>query len=336
MALKGSIEQLNYIEVLALVGAIKRRDITILFKNDRDSIRLYMRDGKPLFGESGVATDDYLKWLVESGVVRTEDIAVLKNDRNFNISDQLSILKYFADKGLANMELLTTFAYEQTREVIMDISSWTSGDFEVIVEDHDFGSLQFNPSEISSDVESKVAKARVRAKVMSDKSAISDDMVFDINPQFSNSIGEITLKPLQWRIISLVDGKKSLRYISRFLDAGEDEIKSSLLYLLSKGLVEIVGERVHPNGIKPVSEKVVLPFSPLVKEASVRTEVEAPAVGADTKAQEPEGVKPVEAVAAAGGEEKKAEEVVLGQNVKRDPNLSRRLIVKIIDSITDL
>jgi len=329
MALKGSIEQLNYIEVLALVGAIKRRDITILFKNDRDSIRLYIRDGKPLFGESGVATDDYLKWLVESGVVRSEDIAVMK-------TDQLSILKYFADKGLANMELLTTFAYEQTREVIMDISSWTSGDFEVIVEDHDFGSLQFNPAEISSDVESKVAKARMRAKVMSDKSAISDDMVFDINPQFSNSIGEITLKPLQWRIISLVDGKKSLRYISRFLDAGEDEIKSSLSDLLSKGLVEIVGERVHPNGIKPVSEKVVLPFSPSVKEASVRTEGEAPAVGADTKAQEPEGVRPVEAVAVAGGEEEKAEEVVLGQNVKRDPNLSRRLIVKIIDSITDL
>jgi len=218
----------------------------------------------------------------------------------------------------------------------MVISSWTSGDFEVIVEDHDFGSLQFNPAEISSDVESKVAKARMRAKVMSDKSAISDDMVFDINPQFSNSIGEITLKPLQWRIISLVDGKKSLRYISRFLDAGEDEIKSSLSDLLSKGLVEIVGERVHPNGIKPVSEKVVLPFSPSVKEASVRTEGEAPAVGADTKAQEPEGVRPVEAVAVAGGEEEKAEEVVLGQNVKRDPNLSRRLIVKIIDSITDL
>ena len=329
MALKGRIEQLNYIEVLALVVAIKRRDITVLFKNDRNSIRLYIRDGKPLFGESGVATDDYLKWLVESGVVRSEDIAVMK-------TDQLSILKYFADKGLANMELLTTFAYEQTREVIMDISSWTSGDFEVIVEDHDFGSLQFNPAEISSDVESKVAKARMRAKVMSDKSAISDDMVFDINPQFSNSIGEITLKPLQWRIISLVDGKKSLRYISRFLDAGEDEIKSSLSDLLSKGLVEIVGERVHPNGIKPVSEKVVLPFSPSVKEASVRTEGEAPAVGADTKAQEPEGVRPVEAVAVAGGEEEKAEEVVLGQNVKRDPNLSRRLIVKIIDSITDL
>jgi hypothetical protein len=329
MALKGRIEQLNYIEVLALVVAIKRRDITVLFKNDRDSIRLYIRDGKPLFGESGVATDDYLKWLVESGVVRSEDIAVMK-------TDQLSILKYFADKGLANMELLTTFAYEQTREVIMDISSWTSGDFEVIVEDHDFGSLQFNPAEISSDVESKVAKARMRAKVMSDKSAISDDMVFDINPQFSNSIGEITLKPLQWRIISLVDGKKSLRYISRFLDAGEDEIKSSLSDLLSKGLVEIVGERVHPNGIKPVSEKVVLPFSPSVKEASVRTEGEAPAVGADTKVQEPEGVRPVEAVAVAGGEEEKAEEVVLGQNVKRDPNLSRRLIVKIIDSITDL
>lgn len=336
MALKGRIEQLNYIEVLALVVAIKRRDITVLFKNDRDSIRLYMRDGKPLFGESGVATDDYLKWLVESGVVRTEDIAVMKNDRNFNISDQLSILKCFADKGLANMELLTTFAYEQTREVIMDISSWTSGDFEVIVEDHDFGSLQFNPAEISSDVESKVAKAKMRAKVMSDKSAISDDMVFDINPQFSNSIGEITLKPLHWRIISLVDGKKSLRYISRFLDAGEDEIKSSLSDLLSKGLVEIVGERVHPNGIKPVSEKVVLPFSPSVKEASVRTKGEAPAVGADTKAQEPEGVKSIETVAVAGGEEEKAEEVVLGQNVRRDPNLSRRLIVKIIDSITDL
>ena len=336
MALKGRIEQLNYIEVLALIDAIKRRDITVLFKNDRSSIRLYMREGKPLFGESGVATDDYLKWLVESGVVGKEDIAVLKNDSSVNISDQLSVIKYFADKGLADMELLTTFAYEQTREVIMEISSWTSGDFEVIFEDHDFGSLQFNPAEMGSDVKSKVAKARVKAEVMSDRSAISDEMVFDINPQFSSSIGEITLQPLQWRIISLVDGKKSLRYISRFMDAGEEEIKSSLSDLLSKGLVEIVGERVHPNGIKPVSEKVVLTFSPSVKEGSVKKEEGVPAAGADTKVKEPESVKQVEAVAAVGGEEEKAEEVVLGQNVKRDPNLSRRLIVKIIDSITDL
>ncbi|MCL5986976.1 MAG: hypothetical protein M1371_10530 [Actinobacteria bacterium] len=336
MALKGRIEQFNFIEVLTLAGAINRHDITILFSNDHDSIRLYLRDGKPLFGESGVAPEDYVKWLVESGVVRAENIAVLKEDGDFNRSEQLSILKYFADKGLVNMELLTTFTYEQTREVIMGISSWTSGDFEVIFEDHDFGALRFNPVEISSDVESEVAKARVRAKVMSDRSAISEEMVFDINPQFSNSIGEITLNPLQWRIISLVDGKKSLRYISRFLDASEDEIKSSLLDLLSRGLVEVVGEKVHLYGVKPGSEKVVLPFSPAVKEGPVRTEGKAPVAGSDVKAQEPEEVKPVEAVVVAGGEEEKGEEIVLGQNVKRDPNLSRRLIVKIIDSITDL
>jgi len=133
-------------------------------------------------------------------------------------------------------------------------------------------------------------------KVIGDKSVVSGEMVFDINPKFSNYISQIILSPLQWRIISLVDGKKNLRYVSRFLDAGEDEVKSSLSDLLSKGLIEIVDEKVHSYEVKP-AEAVVT-------------------VGEDKGSEE--------------------EEIVTGQNVKHNTNFSRRLILRIIDNITDL
>jgi len=335
MALKGEIGELNYIEILALSTTVKRRDITVLFENDSGIMKLYLREGKPIFGESGDVGEEYLRWLVESGIVRDEDVTAMKSDSSFIMSDQLSILEYFADKGIANMELLTTFAYEQTQEIIMEVSSWTDGTFELIFEDHNFKSLQLNPVEMNRDVQTKAAKARNKAKVINDKSAITDEMVFDINPQFSSSIGEITLNTLQWRIISLVDGKKSLRYISRFLDASDEEIKSSLSDLLSKNLIEIAGERIHSGAFKPASEKVILPFSPLLKEESIKIDTEPLSAEADIKNEKAEVIKPAEVVA-AGGEEDKVENVVLGQGMKRDPNLSRRLIVKIIDSITDL
>ena len=161
------------------------------------------------------------------------------------------------DEGYITEKVLEAFVQEQIQDTIFDLMRWDEGefDFEVLPEvvDEDIG--------LSVSIENIVMEGSRRLEEWTriKKKIPSMDIVFKMATAPGEGTFEISLKPIEWNLLLLVDGTRSVAELATETNRTDFEVARIMYGLFSAGLLEVsTDEEVEKRRLERAQQDKVL------------------------------------------------------------------------------
>jgi len=235
MALKGNIETFYLSSILQLLCGDKKTGVLSIAEGDR-RVNIYLNNGTIVYA-AGTQKEVRLGYLLRSkGIISAEELQAaltLAKQRQERLG------KILVEKGYISAETLKRFIHQQVREILYDLFLWQRGEFEYL--DRDVGiddefAADFNHMEIILE-----GSRRVDEWALLKKHIPHPDVVFRIGRTVEQGKNSINLNANEWRLLSLVDGRRTVQQI--IADSGQEEFSVYRIMnsLISSGLIERIG-----------------------------------------------------------------------------------------------
>ncbi len=232
MALKGNIETFYLSSILQLLAQDKKTGILTIAEKER-MVRVYIKNGNIVYAV-GTQKEVRLGYLLRTkGIISAEELQKalsLAKQRNEKLG------KILVEKGYISVETLKKFIHQQVRDILYDLFLWKRGDFEYV--DQEFSLDQEFATELNHMEVILEGTRRVDEWGILKKNIPDPQMVFKINRSVEEQRDTVNLTANEWRIISLVDGRRTVQQIVE--DSGNDEfsVYRVINSLISSGLIE--------------------------------------------------------------------------------------------------
>ena len=245
MALKGNIETFYLSSIFQLLAGDKKSGILTIADKDR-IVRIYIKNGNIVYAV-GTQKEVRLGYLLRTkGIISADELQTsltLAKQRKERLG------KILVEKGYISVETLKKFIHQQVRDILYDLFLWKRGDFEYVDQEIDLDEeflTELNHMEVILEGTRRVDEWEILRKNIP-----SPQVVFKINQNVEEKKASINLTANEWRIISLVDGNRTVQEI--IADSGHDEfvVYRMINSLISSGLIE-KGEVV---GVASISGK---------------------------------------------------------------------------------
>ncbi|MEO8500699.1 MAG: DUF4388 domain-containing protein [Vicinamibacteria bacterium] len=272
---------IGYVEVpdlLTFVNLGRRTGVTELTRAGQMT-RVFFQKGNPVFATSdkeGLRLGDLLLRL---GRISRKDLdRCLARHR----VGGPHIGQVFVSEGLVTLEELSSHLKVQVSEVIFETFSWTQGSFafyDDVSPPPDAVVLQMDLQNLLMEGVRRMDERGRLAEVIPDLDAVVD--VFGNRESLRQSL---TLTPEEWRILFLIDGRRSVREVCQ-LAGNPDELASlQVLYRLLTG--NLIGFGSARSGLKEALPPAVPPVSettPVTRTPPPAVQEKAPAEAAGRK-----------------------------------------------------
>lgn len=232
MSLKGNIETFYLSSILQLLAQDKKTGILTIAEKGR-IVRVYIKNGNIVYAV-GSQKEVRLGYLLRTkGIISAEELQkalTLAKQRNEKLG------KILVEKGYISVETLKKFIHQQVRDILYDLFLWKRGDFEYV--DQEFNLDQEFVTELNHMEVILEGTRRVDEWGILKKNIPDPHMVFKINRSVEEQRDTVNLTANEWRIISLVDGKRTVQQVVE--DSGNDEfsVYRVINSLISSGLIE--------------------------------------------------------------------------------------------------
>jgi len=230
MSLKGNLETTFLASVLQLL-CLEQKTGVLRVTSGGDEAKVFFEKGAIVYARES-QKDDRLGYLLKSeGIISAEQ---LEGCLEVVREKKQSLNKILVERGYISPEGLREFNRKQVEEILCDLFLWEKGDFEY--RDNIFnleGEIvtQLNTMELILEASRRVDETSVLRKQIT-----SDKLIFSISNKVQAK-KEITLKPNEWRIISLIDGKRTVRRVISESGYEEFAVYKILYSLVSSGLI---------------------------------------------------------------------------------------------------
>jgi hypothetical protein len=234
MALKGNIETFYLSSILQLLCGDKKTGVLSIAEGDR-RVNIYLKNGSIVYA-AGTQKEVRLGYLLRSkGIISAEELQAaltLAKQRQERLG------KILVEKGYISAETLKRFIHQQVREILYDLFLWQRGEFEYVDKDvaieEDFAT-DFNHMEIILE-----GSRRVDEWALLKKHIPHPQVIFKIGRSVEQGKDSINLNANEWRLLSLVDGRRTVQQI--IADSGQEEFSVYRIMnsLISSGIVERV------------------------------------------------------------------------------------------------
>ena len=232
MALKGNIETFYLSSILQLLAQDKKTGILTIAEKGR-IVRVYIKNGNIVYAV-GSQKEVRLGYLLRTkGIISAEELQKalsLAKQRNEKLG------KILVEKSYISVETLKKFIHQQVRDILYDLFLWKRGDFEYV--DQEFNLDQEFVTELNHMEVILEGTRRVDEWGILKKNIPDQQMVFKINRSVEEQRDSVNLTANEWRIISLIDGKRTVEQVIE--DSGNDEfsVYRVINSLISSGLIE--------------------------------------------------------------------------------------------------
>ncbi|MBW2722461.1 MAG: DUF4388 domain-containing protein, partial [Deltaproteobacteria bacterium] len=235
MALKGNIETFYLSSMLQLLAQDKKTGILTIADKGR-MVRVYFKNGTIIYAV-GTQKEVRLGYLLRTkGIISAEELQkalTLAKQRKERLG------KILVEKSFISLETLKKFIHQQVRDILYDLFLWKKGDFEYVDQDFDLDEefvTELNHMEVILEGTRRVDEWEILSKNIS-----NPQVVFKINKSVEKQRDTVNLTANEWRVISLVDGKRTVEQIVD--DSGHDEfvVYRMIHSLISSGLIEPSG-----------------------------------------------------------------------------------------------
>lgn len=264
MPLQGNIRDFSTTQLLNLVNLSRRSGMLVIFegvptgevdynknpimKPGGERARVAFNKGKLVFAALNGQENGLVAVLNKAGKL-TDDQAKVLRERAKNTSDKALAMRLIGAKYVTQTDIVNCIK-QHILDVVYNLMAWNDGPFRF---DDDIA-----PSAesilVPIDLEPVIIEGSRRIREVKELDALIDDL--DVSLRFPENPREkfkgIHLSVDEWKVVSYVNPKNTIRMIMKQLNMSEVEIKRVVYGLVQAGLVEILRKTApqpDPKGV---------------------------------------------------------------------------------------
>ena len=239
MALRGNLKDFSLPDVFQLVQLSGKTGVLRIQGAEAEG-SIWFRDGDVFFAQSNWRREQLGERLVSAQRITPAALARALEVRQAEGDSGRRLGQILVGEGYITQQVLETFVQEQIQDTIFDLMRWDEGefDFEVLpdVVHEDIG--------LSVSVENIVMEGSRRLEEWQriKKKVPSTEMVFKMATAPGEGTFEISLKPIEWALLLLIDGTRSVRELATETHSTDFEVARVVYGLFSAGLLEVAND----------------------------------------------------------------------------------------------
>ncbi|WP_420631819.1 DUF4388 domain-containing protein [Candidatus Leptofilum sp.] len=245
MALKGNLRDFSTTQLLNLIN-LARKTGTLSIQTDSESARMSFREGKLIYAYMGNENGNHLAQILQnSGKLSAEQAQVIQSHAEGKSDKEIGHLLVTARRVTQN-DIIQSVR-QNVLDTVYKLFTWGEGLF------------RFDANKLPSsgyitipiDLESVIMEGSRRLK---EWEILQDELPdLDVTLRFTDRpdarLRNINLTVEEWRVVSFVNPRNSIRQIAKANNLSDFEIRRIVYGMLQAGLVEFV------NKPKPAPEK---------------------------------------------------------------------------------
>ena len=281
MRLEGTLDAFSLPDIFQLLSYTKKTG-TLHLRRDNQHGVVHLRDGAVTGGRGDATSQALGRRMVGCGLVSDEALADAVELLLDTPGDGLG--KTLLAQGSLAAEDAKRLATEQATDAVFELLRWEAGEFAFVVDEAD-------PDDVgaSLEVEAVVAEGRRRLETWSALSQKVPSVDAPVSMAAAPD-GDAALTKDEWTLLSLVDGRRSVRDLVTLSGTGEYVIVSALAALAERGLVHV---EEKPEGLDPVLQRQQLLAALEGREVPKAAEPPAPVAKAESAPEKAAERKPV-------------------------------------------
>lgn len=240
--LKGTLEHFALADIFRLLSwAKKTGKLEVVRSAGRGKI--FFRSGEVYYAESSLSREPLGQKLIRSGAL-TEGQLMKALDQNAQTGDRVG--QILVANGWVAEEQLQGALRQQIEDAVFDLLRWELGEFD------------FQP-QVEADIEVQIAVSvenliieasrRLDELEVIERKIPSETAVVKMSNKPPEGAAEINITPEEWRMLVLVDGRRTVHDIALLVGIDDFGALRGLYGLVSAGLVEVVaGDADAPQG----------------------------------------------------------------------------------------
>lgn len=240
MALRGNLRDFSLPDVFQLVTFSKKTGVLRIAREDEAQGSVWFRDGDVFFAASNWHTEPLGERLVKAQRLTPQALAKALDIRAGEGEGGRRLGQILIDEGYITDKVLETFVQDQIQDTIFDLMRWDEGEF-------DFEAM---PDAVEEDIglavsiENVVMEGSRRLEEWNriKKKIPSTDVVFKMATAPGEGSFEISLKPVEWNLLQLTDGTRSVAELAEETGRTDFEVARILYGLFSAGLLEFAAD----------------------------------------------------------------------------------------------
>lgn len=252
MALKGNLRDFSTTQLLNLINLAKKTGILKIYEgiptsekdaNDRIKVipgneraSVAFKDGKLVHASMGNQDGNLATVLYKAGKLNQRQAQVIR-ERARNTSDKALALLLIQASYVTQVDIVSSIQ-QYMLDIIYDLLSWPEGPF-LFYEGQTVGDDRIT---VPIDLENVIIEAsrRIRELALLTEELPNLDLALKFPEVPSDKFKGIHLNVEEWRVVSFVNPKNSIRQIARATNLSDTQIRRIVYGLLQAGLVELV------------------------------------------------------------------------------------------------
>lgn len=235
MALKGNLRDFSITQLLNLVN-IACKTGTLMIQGPGDVARISFREGKLTYAQMGQKDSSLAGILRKSKRITARQYAIL-SERAANMTDkELGLL--LVNAGYLTQTDIIDSLQQYFIQVVQQLFTWVEGVFKFDM------NMSIPPEKIPvhMDLENLIIEGsrQLREWEQLNQEIPSLDMALKFADRPGKNIRNVSLSVEEWRVVSYVSPKNTMRQIAKVTKLNDLEIRQVVYALLQAGLVEIV------------------------------------------------------------------------------------------------
>jgi hypothetical protein len=247
MALKGNLRDFSFSQLLNLISLAKKTGTLEVHGQEKAAV-ISFDEGKLCYAHNNKNDNGLAEILLRTEKLTDKQYQVIK-ERAENIGDKELGLMLINSNYVTQDEILSSLKQEFV-STANDLFTWSEGIFQFE------NNVKPAPDKISLliSLENIIIEGSRQLKEMErlQDEIPSLDMALKFTENPGTNIRNVNLSVKEWRVVSFINPKNSMRQIARTTKLKEFEFRRIVYSLIQAGLVEII----RPEGVEPPSPKI--------------------------------------------------------------------------------
>ncbi len=250
MALKGNLRDFTITQLLNLIN-LARKTGTLVIEGPGEVARVTFREGKLAYAQIGLEDNTLAAVLQRNNKISVGQYRIMK-ERAARMSDkELGLL--LINAGYVSQADIITSLQQYFVGIVRRLFTWVEGFFR-------FDSEEMPPEgkiSVRVDLENLIIEGsrQLREWEQLQEEIPSLDMALKFTDRPGTNLRNINLSVEEWRVVSYVNPKNTIRQIGKATRMNDLEIRRVTYGLLQAGLVEII----RPGGVQPAPAPRMFP-----------------------------------------------------------------------------
>ena len=252
VAFKGGLKSLNLATVLQILSSEGKTGVLEISREQAKS-SIYFKRGKIIAASTGQKELRIGQILCDRGLISRETLRqVLIKARN----TKKPVGEVVVSLGFVSLMALKEIVRRLCRDAVLDVFLWEEGTFEFQEGPVSFDETMteaIEPVEIILEAARRMDEWAVMKKLIP-----SDTIVFRVSDQASQQGGKVTLEADELRLLSMLDGQKSVREVVRETGTDEFDVYKTLYAMAASKLIRATDKPACPKGKTETEEIATL------------------------------------------------------------------------------